>query len=61
MRLMFASFLVGTKYMIADVFTKAVDAGTMETMIQVMSNSGEPSVAVSLPYSIVQAVKQLLW
>ena len=51
MRLMFTCYLISTKFMIADIFTKAVDEKTMSTMSGVMRNTEEPTVTVPVTYT----------
>ena len=60
MRLMVACHLIGTKFMIADVFTKATDDATIKTMTGIMCNSDEPRVAAALPYTMVHTMQRLL-
>jgi hypothetical protein len=60
MRLMVICYLIGTKFMIADIFTKATDDSIMKTMTGIMCNSEEPRVAAALPYTMVHTMQRLL-
>ena len=61
MRLIVACKLVSTKFMIADVFTKATDRDTFLRMRDVLRNTGELTGAESLAHKIAEVVKGMFY
>ena len=60
MRMIVVCKLIGTKFMAADIFTKATDLETFEKMRGIMRNTAEPTLTTGLPYSVAMTLTQLL-
>lgn len=60
LRLLIACKLVGTAFMIADIFTKATDVDTFTRMRDSLRNIAEPVLKVGLPYTFAQWVMSVM-